>query len=525
MITNSLSNPPLQISRIRFVSVVFLPYAAGYFLSYLLRSINAVIAADLTAEFHLGAADLGLLTAVYFLTFAVAQLPLGTLLDRLEPNVVQSALMLFASVGALIFAQAHSFIVLVIGRGLIGLGAAATLSAALKTIVVWTPTERMPLATGMMVMFGALGALAATGPADVVAQHIGWRALFAVLAASMALSALAVLLAAPKATVRASPQRTALSLSAVYRDQRFWRIAPLCALGVGSSWSLQSLWAAPWMRDVQGFDQTSIVHQLGVMAFAVCIGGPIFGLLSTRLRGLGIKIEYLLLGTLALSFVAQLALILRWPLPLLLLWTTISAAGATTVLSSALISGYFPESLSARANGSLNLLHVGGALVLQSATGVILAQWPNERGAYPVVAYQVALAIPLILQLVALAWFLAPRRRPLPSMQYAISGPPRGPSFRLGSQSHRPPPSFLLSRGRNRPMCEHTGGWAFAALTSTVLCVALATAVLSAQRSSSLGVLSGVPFHPKNGADFILSSVALPQIVGKVAPMAIEGRR
>ncbi|MBS0234168.1 MAG: MFS transporter [Proteobacteria bacterium] len=414
-------------------------------MSYLFRSINAVIAGDLTVEFHLSAADLGLLTAVYFLTFVIAQLPLSSLLDRLEPNAVQSVLMLFSTVGALLFAEAHSFTVLVIGRGLIGLGAAGTLTAALKAIVTWTPTERMPLATGLMVMFGALGAFAATGPADVIAQHIGWRALFAVLAASMALSALAVLLNAPKATVRARPRWTASSLSAVYRNQRFWRIAPVCALGVGSSWSLQSLWAAPWMRDVQGFDQTSIVHQLGVMAFAVCIGGPIFGLLSTRLRGLGIKIEYLLLGTLSLSFLAQIALILRWPLPLLVLWVTISAAGATTVLSSALISGYFPESLSARANGSLNFLHVGGALVLQSATGLILAQWPNERGAYPVAAYQAGLAIPLILQFIALAWFLTPRRRSLPSMQYAISGPHRGPYFRPGSRSHCPAPSFLLS--------------------------------------------------------------------------------
>src|ERR1700730_6117918 len=69
----------------RAIGLVFLPFAAGYYLSYLFRIINALISAQLTAEFSLGAAGLGLLTSVYFLTFAAAQLPIGVLLDRYGP--------------------------------------------------------------------------------------------------------------------------------------------------------------------------------------------------------------------------------------------------------------------------------------------------------------------------------------------------------------------------------------------------------------------------------------------------------
>ena len=56
------------------IAIVFLPFAAGYYLSYLYRSINAPISAHLTSDLALGAADIGLLTSVYFLTFAAAQL-------------------------------------------------------------------------------------------------------------------------------------------------------------------------------------------------------------------------------------------------------------------------------------------------------------------------------------------------------------------------------------------------------------------------------------------------------------------
>ena len=61
---------------------VFLPFVFGYYIAYLFRTINAVMAAPLATELGLGADDLGLLTSVYFLTFAAAQIPIGILLDR-----------------------------------------------------------------------------------------------------------------------------------------------------------------------------------------------------------------------------------------------------------------------------------------------------------------------------------------------------------------------------------------------------------------------------------------------------------
>ena len=72
---------------------VFLPFVAGYYIAYLFRTINAVMAAPLATELGLGADDLGLLTSVYFLTFAAAQIPIGMLLDRYGPRRVQSVLL------------------------------------------------------------------------------------------------------------------------------------------------------------------------------------------------------------------------------------------------------------------------------------------------------------------------------------------------------------------------------------------------------------------------------------------------
>ena len=75
-----------QASRVRLAVCVLLPFAAGYYLSYLFRSINAIVAGDLSSELGLSAADLGALTSAYFLVFAAVLLPCGVLLDRYGPR-------------------------------------------------------------------------------------------------------------------------------------------------------------------------------------------------------------------------------------------------------------------------------------------------------------------------------------------------------------------------------------------------------------------------------------------------------
>ena len=192
--------------------------------------------------------------------------------------------------------------------------------AGFKAIVLWFPAGRIALANGWLVMLGALGAVTATAPAEVVVQALGWRGLFALLAGLSALAALLVLFAVPEPTgTRAAPAVVkGVSLWAIYRDRRFWRIAPLSAVGIGTSWSLQGLWAAPWLRDVDGLDRADVVQHLSVMAIAVCFSALLLGMATDRLRRRGVKTESVLASTLVLSMAAQTALVLRMANPGLL---------------------------------------------------------------------------------------------------------------------------------------------------------------------------------------------------------------
>jgi MFS family permease len=391
----------------RLVVCVLLPFAAGFHLSYLLRTINALIAGQLASDIGIGPAELGLLTSAYFLAFGAAQIPCGILLDRHGPKLVQSILLLIASVGALVFAIADSPVLLVIGRALIGLGVAAGLMAGLKAVVMWFPAERQALANGWMMMVGTLGAVTATAPADFMIDSIGWRGLFAVMGGLCALVALLVLVLAPDQRPSRAPPRSGPTITVwtIYGDARFWRIAPLSALGIGTSWALQGLWAAPWLRDVDGLDRAAVVSHLGIMAIVLSVSGLMLGLAADRLRRSGIRTELLLAGTFALSLVAQVALVLDWPVPAVVSWSLIAAAGVATVLGYTVLGELFPRHASGRANGALNLLQVGAAFAVQSVFGAIVALWEPNAGHYPPEAYRTALVLFIGLQLVALGWF------------------------------------------------------------------------------------------------------------------------
>ncbi|MBH5370518.1 MFS transporter [Bradyrhizobium glycinis] len=409
----------MQISGAwRLTARVFLPFAVGYYLSYLFRTITALIASHLSSDAGLGAADLGLLTSVYFLVFAAAQIPVGILLDRFGPRRIQSVLLLLAAMGAGLFAVSSGFMSLLIARAMIGFGVAAALTAGLKSIIIWFPRERVALLNGYMVMLGSLGAVTATVPVEYLLAWMGWRQLFEILAAATGATAILIYVVVPERVVAPSSARA--TLGSVFADRRFWRVAPFSATCIGSAWSLQGLWASRWMTDVEGLDRASLVRQLFIMSIVLSGGALLFGMTVHYVKRRGIGAETVLATVAVLFVAAELALILRVPLPSILPWSVVAIAGTATVVSFAVIADYFPPELAGRANSALNVLHFGWAFLAQYATGLILEQWSANDGHRAIQAYQVAFGVNVAAQIAALAWFMLSWRRSIVSWMNSI---------------------------------------------------------------------------------------------------------
>ena len=408
----SAALPARQRALWRMTLSVFLPFAAAYYLSYLFRTINAVSAPRMSADIGIGAAELGLLTAVYFLTFAVAQLPIGVALDRFGPHRVQIVLLPVAVSGAVLFAAADDMMLLLIGRALIGLGVAACLVAGLKALVLWLPQERLAFANGCFVALGALGAVSATFPAEVLLDTLGWRGLFLVLAAVTFVAMVTIWRLAPAGIpqkgLAASAPQAKRRLRDVLVDSGFWRVAPMSACCIGTAFALQGLWVGAWLTDVAGLGRAAVMQGLLAMALGLFAGALTLGVLADRLRRYGLRTQYLLAAVAAASMLVQVTLILRVPLPPELSWALLGAVGGATGLGFASLAEILPKDMAGRANGALNMLHIGAAFLIQAGMGFVVALWPVQDGAhYSADAYIAALALNLVPQGISLAWFLA----------------------------------------------------------------------------------------------------------------------
>ena len=403
------SRPEVPTRRLSLATVALIPLAAGYFLSYLFRNVNGLVAGDIMHDLGIGADALGILTSVYFLTFALAQLPVGMLLDRYGPRRVQCVLLLCAAAGAGLCGIDAGFAGLLAGRALIGFGTAGGLVAGLKASTQWFPRDRLSTVNGLFIMCGGLGAFAATIPTELLLHFVSWRGLSAVLTVVTCLVALVVWRIVPD-TERASAQaEKPMRLHDVVRDPMFRRFAPLSASCFGTVLAIQGLWAAPWLADVNGQSRPEVASDLAYMAAVLIVAAPCWGFLTQRLRS-RMKLTRVVAGA-ALVLIATEALILsRTGLPCALPWCLFALFGGMSVLSYSVLADHFPSAAIGRANGMLNVLHIGCSFAVQLVVGQVIAMWPPVAGRYPAEAYQAGLLVPVLLQVIALLWFAWPSR-------------------------------------------------------------------------------------------------------------------
>ncbi|MEE2761250.1 MAG: MFS transporter [Pseudomonadota bacterium] len=402
--------------RLVFIIRIFLPFAAGYYISYTFRTINAVMAPELARDIGIDAAGLGLLTSVYLLTFAAFQIPLGILLDRYGPKMTQVVLLMFAVAGSVIFALSENTGGLILGRALIGFGVSGCLMAAFKAFVLWFPRTHLPLANGVIFMIGGIGAMSSTAPVEAALGITDWRGVFLLLAGLTAGTAVMVMVMVPPRPARADETRNSLAadiagISAVVRHPRFLRFAPVSVLCSGMLMSHLGLWAGPWLRDTGGLSRDAAADVLFMAFGAMTISYFSTGWLAARAQTHGIAVEKLSVIGMCLFMAVQSLIALDfgagagyWPATL---WILFATFGTTGSLIYASLASAFPPELAGRVNTTLNLLVFIAAFAAQWGIGVIINSWPEAApGRFAAESYEAAFWTMLAVQFVGLFWLI-----------------------------------------------------------------------------------------------------------------------
>ena len=398
--------PPERLST-QLALWLFLSFAFAYFFSALLRGVTATLAPNFSAELGLSASHLGLLAGAFFGGFAVTQLPLGSALDRYGPRRVMLVLLVAAVLGCVAFASAQSFAGLTLARALIGVGVSACLMApmtAFRRRFGWVAQMR---ANSWMLMTGSLGMVASTLPVQWLLPLVGWRGLFWLVAAALALAALAIAWKVPADLPVASPARAGRPAGYVeiFRHPTFQRFAPLGFFHYGGMIAIQSLWAGPWLVNIAGRTPAEAAGGLFLLNVSMLLAFMSWGVVVPRLFAAGWTAQRLVSVGLPLALAALGLALFLGTQAAAAHWAVFCVLSTVSALLQPAVGQAFPAQLAGRALSAYNLIIFAGVFVLQWGIGIAIDTL-RAAGWDVVSAYRGAFALLGGCCALAYLWFL-----------------------------------------------------------------------------------------------------------------------
>ena len=385
---------------------IMLVLCAGYTVSQFLRTSLGVLSPNLMHDFNINPNNMGLLGGVFFLSFAIFQIPAGILIDKYGPRKVMSFVIIFAVLGSIIFALSNSFYILLIGRVLMGLGCSICLMGSLVLITRWTDSDQFSKLAGIILAVGGIGGLLATTPLSYFSELFGWRLSFW-LAAAVTFCVMVLyyfILEDRKNDLILNRSNETISLKNllfILKERNFKFMIPMSLMSYSSLVVILGLWGAPYLKDIHGLDTVERGKILMLMAISWNIGSFVFGRLRSIFGNYKNVVIFGATGVIILLFILSIITEIN-SIYLYILFCILGFFGAFSV---ALISHYqvlFDKEYMGRALSTANFFNFVGVFFVQCLTGKIIYLMGGDSTGAPIEAYRLAFLFVAILLLISL---------------------------------------------------------------------------------------------------------------------------
>jgi len=386
-----------------------LPFGLGYFINMVFRSVNAVLAHPIMEDLSLDHVQIGFITSTFVLAFAFTQIPLGIIVDSWGARKTQVSFFVVAGLGIIMFGLSSSVAFLSISRAILGIGMAGSLIAAVKAITDRVDSEKIPYYTGIILAFGGVGALVATTPAKLFQLEFGWRNLCFVLGAITFLIAILIFIVNKDDKVgdeSESFSENIKGLISVYKNSFFWRISPLLIFSLGGFIAMQGLWLGPWLDHVVGFTHLESANYLLVIAVSMIFGFLSGGLFSKIASKLGLSLATIVVIGIGIHILTQILIILNLFTLHYFIWFIFGYFAQVTLVNYSILAQHFGPKISGRALTAANILVFLFAFVVQYLFGVVVHYWPRLTGSNIKDGFKVGLSVLVLLELIALIWYV-----------------------------------------------------------------------------------------------------------------------
>ena len=381
--------------------LIFSILSALFTLSMFYRVSNAVIAPNLIQDLKLNAETLGILGGAYFYSFALLQIPMGPMLDRIGPRIIITSSSLIGALGAFLFAFGDSFTAALLGRILIGAGMASVLMGSFMVFTLQFSPNRFATLVGILLSVGTLGNILAASPLAYLTSTIGWRTTFILAGSITTLFAFIALWVLgkekrkeekPSSPSSSEPEIGILqSMRLILKSLTFWQMGAVAFFRYGTFVGLQGLWLGPYLIDTQGYSPVETGNVLILLAIGTIVGGPIAGRLSDRIfqSRKGVALWGLAFYALSLfPLVGVLKIQSPFWYGFVFFFIGFFTSFGMVVYSHA--KELFPITISGTIMTWVNFFTMAGAAIFMPLLGRVIEFFPRVDHAYPARAYHFA---------------------------------------------------------------------------------------------------------------------------------------
>ena len=396
---------------------MLLALVSGFALSQAFRTITAIMATGLQAEFGLSAQALGVFAGTFAFAFGTMQLFMGIAIDFW--GIRRTLLVAFpmAIAGAALSAVATGYSMLLLGQVLIGVGCAPAFLVCTVFIARYFAPSRFAAVSGAAMGVGGLGMLFTGTPLAWLVEQSSWRWGFGVLAGLAALAWALIFwkVREPQAAhadtaTHATPEslgQTVRGFGALFLLPHTVGILLLALMTYASMLSLRGLWLGPLLIDRHGYTLVSSGHVATAMSLVSLFSPAFFGRMDP---GPGTRRRWLTGFTVLMA--ALFAAMGVWQLA----WLDVAGPLAVGVLSGYMVLQYadvrssYPAAMTGRAMSVFTMALFLGVALMQWITGVA-ASTAKAQGAEPYAAVMFTIAGMLALGAAAFRWLPAPRQQ------------------------------------------------------------------------------------------------------------------
>lgn len=269
--------------------------ASFFFFDYLNQMAPGVMGPSLMQSFNVGAAALGTLSAFYFYSYAVMQIPVGVIDDHFGPHRPLVIAAFVAAGATMLFAMSQSLGMAEVSRMLIGAAAAFSYVSCLKLVSHWFPASRFATMAGLTSLVGMVGAIVGGAPLADAVTHLGWRGtswMFVAVGVGLAVLIWVIVRDHPRRAVRWEDHpehargraKTLQDIRHVVAKPQFWVTGLYITTMNITFTALGATWGTSFMGKAYHISEVSAATAVSMLFVGGLVGGPFWGWFSDRIR-------------------------------------------------------------------------------------------------------------------------------------------------------------------------------------------------------------------------------------------------